>query len=115
MEQIKHRDEAFDDREVDEVLTSVTGAVELEVKKQISQIVEKAIRDVMFGVVNMTKLGNLGAPQVMLRVRTFQMILDDFKGELGDKYDGILGRIGRNIGFNFGLTLTRILRQSQKI
>src|SRR5205807_10173001 len=69
----------------------------------------------LFGLVNMPKLATLGAPHVMLRVRTFQTILDDFRIALGEQYDPIRNRIGRAIGFNFGITLLRVLKHANRL
>jgi hypothetical protein len=107
--------EAFDKNDVADVLTQVTGGVESDLRGQITAVIENGLRDLLFGLVNMQSLADHGAPQVMLRVRTFQTILDDFRNELNEEYDPILRRIGRTIGFNFGITLMRILRGANRI
>src|SRR5258707_15110717 len=99
---------AFDKSDVDEVLTAVSGGIEVSVRRHIMESIESGLRDYLAGVVNMTSLGDLGSPQVMLRVRTFQTILDEFRKTLDDRYPQILEHIGRNIGFNFGISLLNI-------
>jgi hypothetical protein len=106
---------AFEPSEVGDILTEVSGGMEADLRHEIAQILEKGLRDYLFGLVNMPKLANLGAPQVMLRVRTFQTILDDFRGALGEQYNPILTRIGRTIGFNFAISLLRVLRHARRL
>jgi predicted hydrocarbon binding protein len=105
----------FERSEVGEVLAEVSGGLENDVRRSLTDILDKGLRDFLFGLVNMPRLAHLGAPHLMLRVRTFQTILDDFRGALGDQYNPILNRIGRTIGFNFAISLLRVLRHSQRL
>ena len=105
----------FDSSDVADVLAEVAGGMQENLRRELTSLMDRELREFLFGLVNMPKLGNLGAPQVMLRVRTFQTILDDFRGALGDQYDGILKRIGRGIGFNFAITLLRVLRHANRV
>jgi hypothetical protein len=105
----------FERSEVGEVLAEVSGGLENDVRRSLTDILDKGLRDFLFGLVNMPRLAHLGAPHVMLRVRTFQTILDDFRGALEDQYNPILNRIGRTIGFNFAISLLRVLRHSQRL
>jgi hypothetical protein len=106
---------AFDTSEVAEVLAEITGGAQTDIQHELTVLLEKGLREFLLGLVNMPNLGNLGAPQVMLRVRTFQTILDDFRSVLSKQYDPILMRIGRTIGFNFAITLLRVLRHAKKV
>src|SRR2546423_13868047 len=107
---MSHKFEAFDRHDVDDVLTQVTGAGQSDLRDQITTVVENGLRELLFGLVNMQTLADQGAPQVMLRVRTFQTILDDFRNELTGDYDEILRRIGKVIGFNFAISFLRFLK-----
>lgn len=107
--------EAFERDEVADIMTQVSGGLQTNLRDEITKVIETGIRDFLFGLVNMQSLASHGAPQVMLRVRTFQTILDDFRSSLGDQYNQILTRIGRTIGFNFGVNLLRILKQAKRI
>jgi len=107
--------QAFDTSHVADALADVSGGAEDNLRKELTDVLEKELRQFLFGLVNMPKLATLGAPHVMLRVRTFQTILDDFRGELGDEYDPVLTRIGRTIGFNFGISLLRVLRHAGRL
>lgn len=92
----------FTGSDIDKVLTTVSGGIESNVRKHIIDTVELGLRDYLAGVVNLNSLGDLGTPQVMIRVRTFQTILDEFRHLLDDRYSHILERVGQNIGFNLG-------------
>lgn len=105
----------FERPQVEEVLAEVSGGLETDMRRSLTEILDKGLRDFLFGLVNMPKLAHLGAPHVMLRVRTFQTILDDFRAALENQYDPILTRIGRTIGFNFGISLLRVLRHAQRL
>src|SRR4051812_29988063 len=107
--------EAFDRTHVGDALADVSGGAEDNLRQELTEVLEKELRQFLFGLVNMPKLATMGAPHVMLRVRTFQTILDDFRGELGGEYDPVLTRIGRTIGFNFGITLLRVLRHAGRL
>lgn len=106
---------AFDTSDVSDVLAEVTGGTQTTLQHELAGLLEKGLREFLFGLVNMSNLSNLGAPQVMLRVRTFQTILDDFRGVLNQQYDPIIKRIGRTIGFNFAITLLRVLRHAERV
>jgi hypothetical protein len=105
----------FQSSNLGEVLSQVSGGVEDSVRQHIVERVELGLRDYLAGVVNLNSLGDLGTPQVMLRVRTFQTILDEFRRIIDDRYPQVLETIGRNIGFNFGISLTQILRKADWI
>lgn len=105
----------FSTPDIDRVLTAVSGGVASDVHEHIMQAVDAGLRDYLAGVVNLNSLGDLGTPQVMIRVRTFQTILDEFRRLLDDRYPGIIEHIGLSIGFNFGISLVRILRNSNWI
>jgi hypothetical protein len=107
--------QSFEVSQVGDVLADVSGGAEDNLRRELTDVLEKEIRQFLFGLVNMPKLATLGAPHVMLRVRTFQTILDDFRGALGEQYDPILTRIGRAIGFNFGITLLRVLKHANRL
>jgi hypothetical protein len=106
---------SFDIAQVGDVLADVSGGVEASMRRELTEVLDKELRQFLFGLVNMPKLANLGAPHVMLRVRTFQTILDDFRGVLGGHYDPTLARIGRTIGFNFGISLLRVLQHAHRV
>jgi hypothetical protein len=106
---------SFEVSQVGDVLAEVSGGAEDNLRRELTDVLEKEIRQFLFGLVNMPKLATLGAPHVMLRVRTFQTILDDFRVALGEQYDPILTRIGRAIGFNFGMTLLRVLKHANRL
>ena len=101
--------------DIDEVLAAVSGGLASDVREHIMQSVDAGLRDYLAGVVNLNSLGDLGTPQVMIRVRTFQTILDEFRRLLDDRYTGIIEHIGLSIGFNFGISLIKILRNSNWI
>ena len=101
--------------EIDRVLTAVSGGLETNVREHIMHTIEIGLRDYLAGVVNLNSLDELGTPQVMIRVRTFQTILDEFRRLLDDRYATVLEHIGRNIGFNFGISLVRILQNANWI
>lgn len=105
----------FNRSAIDDVLRTVSGGVATSVRKQIVDAVEDGLRDYLAGVINLNSLGNLGTPQVMVRVRTFQTILDEFRRILDDRYAHVLEHIGQNIGFNFGVSLVSILRNANWI
>src|SRR5262249_27633744 len=94
--------------DIDRVLTAVSGGLASDVREHIMQAVDSGLRDYLAGVVNLNSLGDLGTPQVMIRVRTFQTILDEFRRLLDDRYATIIEHIGSSIGFNFGISLIRI-------
>jgi len=101
--------------DIDRVLTAVSGGLASDVREHIVQAIDTGLRDYLAGVVNLNSLGDLGTPQVMIRVRTFQTILDEFKRLLDERYIGIIEHIGLSIGFNFGISLIRILKNSNWI
>jgi hypothetical protein len=105
----------FKTRDIDQVLTAVSGGLAADVREHIMQAVDAGLRDYLAGVVNLNSLGDLGTPQVMIRVRTFQTILDEFRRLLDERYPSIIERIGLSIGFNFGISLIRILRNANWI
>lgn len=105
----------FNTPEIDEVLTAVSGGLASDAREHIMQAVDAGLRDYLAGVVNLSSLGDLGTPQVMIRVRTFQTILDEFRRLLDERYADIIEHIGLNIGFNFGISLVRLLKNSNWI
>jgi hypothetical protein len=102
----------FASPQIDSVLAAVSGGLETNVRTHIMQTIEIGLRDYLAGLVNLNSLGDLGTPQVMIRVRTFQTILDEFRRLLDDRYLSTLQHIGLNIGFNFGISLVRILQNA---
>jgi hypothetical protein len=107
--------EPFTISEIDRVLTSVSGGLETDVRQHIMETIETGLRDYLAGVVNLNSLGDLGTPQVMIRVRTFQTILDEFRRLLDERYATSLQHIGLNIGFNFAISLIKILKNANWI
>ena len=107
--------EPFATPEIDKVLSAVSGGIEGNVREHIMQTIEVGLRDYLAGVINLNSLGDLGTPQVMVRVRTFQTILDEFRRLLDDRYATALQHIGLNIGFNFAISLIKILRNANHI
>jgi hypothetical protein len=105
----------FTTPDIDRVLAAVSGGLASDVREHIMVAVDAGLRDYLAGVVNLNSLGDLGTPQVMIRVRTFQTILDEFRRLLDERYAGIIEHIGLSIGFNFGISLIRILRNSNWI
>jgi hypothetical protein len=101
--------------EVDRVLTTVSGGLAGNVREHIVEAVDIALRDYLGSAINLNSLGELGTPQVMIRVRTFQAILDEFRRLLNGHYPLLLTHIGLNMGFNFGISLMRILRNAELI
>jgi hypothetical protein len=102
----------FRAKDINLVLSSVSGAIASGVRERIMGAVDASLGDYLTGVMNLTSLDDLGTPQVMIRVRTFQTILDEFRKQLDDRYSRVLERIGLNIGFNFGISLIKILNNS---
>lgn len=100
---------------IDSVLSSVSGGVAANVREHIMEAVDVGLRDYLAGAVNLNSLGDLGTPQVMIRVRTFQTILDEFRRLLDDRYAGVLEHIGLNIGFNFAISLVKLLQNANWI
>lgn len=107
--------EPFSTPDIDKVLSAVSGGIEGNVREHIMQTIEVGLRDYLAGVVNLNSLGDLGTPQVMVRVRTFQTILDEFRRLLDERYATSLQHIGQNIGFNFAISLIKILRNANHI
>jgi hypothetical protein len=108
-------EEPFDTAQIGRVLTSVSGGLASKLRDHMVHAVDAMLRDQFVDVVNLNSLGALGAPQVMIRVRTLQTILDEFRRLFAKKYPELLEHIGRNIGFNFGISLIRILRSAKRI
>jgi hypothetical protein len=101
--------------DIDRVLTSVSGGLAANLRQHVMKAVDISLRDNLGDVVSLSSLAALGTPQVMIRVRTLQTILDEFRRLLAPKYTSILEHVDLNIGFNFGVSLIKTLRNANSI
>lgn len=107
----------FKQEEADEILESAFE----ELKPLLTQAITKALENRLdeflatSPLISLDALKRAGMPQVLLRVRTLQTLLDVMREQIQFNYSENLRNAGKLVGFTFGIDVIGLLEQKRRI
>ena len=107
----------FRSEEAGEIIESAFADLRPILTGSISRALEESLDQylVTSPLISLDALKRAGTPQVLLRIRTLQILLDAFRQRAEPGYEALLRRAGRSVGLTFGIEMIALLEEKGRI